>query len=149
MTEKQRDLARYLAEGMTPFVACEMAGYKVKTQTAAESKVEKYKADPMFVLEMQGKVESFERGEIATADDIKRGLTRMLDVAEADGNVRDYCAAAAQLSKMCGYDQPLEINHLVQHTKTAFVPMPAVDIESWDVAVEQYIEENNQDGSVR
>jgi len=135
-------LARGLAEGMTAYDACKFAGYKVKTQTDAVRRVAKAKQDPMFVLEMQGKAESFERGTIATADDLKRGLTRMLDVAEADGNVKDYCAAAAQLSKMCGYDQPLEVNHLVEHTKTAFVPQPAIDIESWDVAVERYIEEN-------
>ncbi len=105
MTEKHKRFAEFIVQGKNKGEAASLAGYKgtlASTGTQA-NRLLKNAEIVAYIKELSDEVRS---STIATAHEVKEGLTRMLKFAEAEGNCAGYAVLATRLAKMDGHDEP-------------------------------------------
>ena len=106
LSEKQERLAEAKARGLTDWEACKEAGYKSKTNQAASQTVRRMFTNEHFLAYIETIRDKSRTESVATAQDVKEGLTRMMLLAEAKEDFSGFTALANRLAKMDGHDEP-------------------------------------------
>ena len=105
LSEQQKIFAEAKAEGKTGEEAVERAGYKSRGKAARVQATRLLANDN--VSELIAKLREQSRSKaVKTAQDVKEGLSRLMDKAEAEEDHTGFVALANRLAKMEGHYEP-------------------------------------------
>jgi len=105
ITQQRQLFAEGRAQGMTGEEAVAHAGYKSRGKAARVQSARLLANDSIIELIDQLRAES--RSEsVLTAQQVKEGLSRLLNSAEANEDYSGYTQLANRLAKMDGHDEP-------------------------------------------
>lgn len=113
MNDRQRRFADLVFQGRPAGRAYEEAGYDSKGG-AADSCATKLLRNAQIVEYIDSLRKKSTSGTVKTAQDVKEGLSRLMDRAEADEDHTGFVALANRLAKMDGHDQPDKVQHSVE-----------------------------------
>ena len=109
---QQRSLAEAKNSGLTDHEACRSAGYKGASDRASCNQVARMMQNSLFVTYLNELRSKSTSSSVKTSLEVKEGLSRMMDTAEANNDFSAYVQLANRLSKMSGWDnaEKLEVS---------------------------------------
>ena len=105
LTEQQKKFAEGKAQGMTGPEAVAHAGYLSKGKAARNQASRMMANDGVASLVNELREESRSKA-VKSAQEVKEGLSRLLDRAERENDFTGFVSLAGRLAKMEGHDEP-------------------------------------------
>lgn len=108
LSTQQQRFAELVVSGRPAGRAYEEAGYSARGDSAdvSASKLLRNPKVEEYVAELRGRSRS---ASVKTAQEVKEGLSRLMDMAELDVDYNGYVQLANRLAKMEGFDEPEKI----------------------------------------